>query len=380
MDFSLNLRVPGELVRFRSFALSFLKHNTPKKLNNLLTIEYELARRRTHLKGFPYILKIDPSNKCNLRCPMCFTGRKMGQREFGVMEASTYRKILDELGEYAYRIMLYGQGEPFMVKNIEEMIQEATDRNIGVSISSNLNILSEEQAVKMVSSGLEHLIVSLDGASQESYQKYRVGGSFDKVINNIKMISNIKKRRKTRYPIIEWQYLVMRHNENEMETAKKIADEIGVNVIRFSPFSFLSPPTKEEIEEWVPQNDRIRYMDNSGQSTNLYREQTVCSWLYRTVVINWEGGISPCCSYHFTGFPRNDFGNINEQSFREIWNNEIYQFSRKLVSNRAISEDEKVRTGCYSCDMLNLKFLNELRRKVESELQQHQDERGHAQE
>lgn len=160
----------------------------------------------------------------------------------------------------------------------------------------------------------------------------------------------------------------MRHNENEMETAKKIANEIGVNVIRFSPFSFISPPTKEEIEEWVPQNDRIRYMDSSGQSTNLYREQTVCSWLYRTVVVNWDGRISPCCSYHFTGFPENDFGNINEQSFREIWNNEIYQFSRKLVSNRKISDEETVRTGCYSCEMLNLKFLNELRKKVDADL------------
>jgi radical SAM protein with 4Fe4S-binding SPASM domain len=364
MDFSLNLKVPGELVRFRSFALSFLKHNTPKRFKNFLTVEYEMARRKITLRGMPYILKIDPSNMCNLRCPMCLTGRRMGNRRYGIMEFSTYRKILDELGIYTYRIMLYGQGEPFMVKNIEDMIGEATDRNIGVSISSNLNILNEEQAERIVSSGLEHLIVSLDGASQESYQKYRVGGTFERVINNIKMISVLKKSMKTRYPIIEWQYLVMRHNENEMEVAKKIAKEIGVNMIRFSPFSFISPPTKEELEEWVPQNDRIRYLDNSGQSINLYGEQTVCSWLYRTVVINWDGRISPCCSYHFTGFPENDFGNVNDQSFREIWNNKIYQFSRKLVSNRKISDDEKVRTGCYSCEMLNLRFLNELRKKA----------------
>ena len=128
MDFNLNIKVPGELVRFRSFFTSFLKHNTPKKFKNFLTIENELIKRRTFLKGLPYILKIDPSNMCNLKCPMCFTGNKMGRRKPGVMEFSTYRKILNELGEYIYRILLYGQGEPFMVKKIENMIGEAADR------------------------------------------------------------------------------------------------------------------------------------------------------------------------------------------------------------------------------------------------------------
>ncbi|GFP18951.1 hypothetical protein HKBW3S03_00455 [Candidatus Hakubella thermalkaliphila] len=366
MDFTLNVRVPGEITRLKSFFYSFIRHNTWKKFRNLCLIEAQMRLKKEWVRGYPYILKIDPSNACNLHCPMCPTGKRLGQRRFGEMRFETFKKVIDELGEYCYRILLYGQGEPFIARDLIKMIKYASDRNIGVSISSNLNLLDEKTIDKLIESGLEHLIVSLDGTSQESYQQYRVGGNFEKVIDTIRMITTAREKMGKNYPIIEWQYLVMRHNENEIEEAKEIAGKLGVDVIRFSPFSFIEPITKEDLERWVPRKEQYSYYRTDGHEKQILNTSSSCSWLYRTAVINWDGGVSPCCSFHMTGYPENDFGNIQKESFKDIWNNELYRNSRRLVAGRIQGQEgdgqgQEIKSPCDACDMIVFRKKEKIR-------------------
>jgi MoaA/NifB/PqqE/SkfB family radical SAM enzyme len=126
------------------------------------------------------------------------------------MSFDNFRRIIDELGAYLYRVDLHNWGEPLLNDEIYRMISYARARNIEVRVSSNLNVIDQVKAEKLVKSGLDVLIVSLDGASQETYMQYRVGGRFDKVLNSIKMVTEIKKELSASKPFIIWQFLVMR--------------------------------------------------------------------------------------------------------------------------------------------------------------------------
>ena len=148
----------------------------------------------------PYILKVENTNICNFQCPVCYENRKKhdfeGARGYGRMEIKDFQKIVNELSPWVYRINLYGFGEPFLFDEIFDMIRYATDHNISVAITSNFNCVSQDKISKILDSGLEHLVISIDGVDQKSYEKYQVGGNFEKVISNIQMLIKKKKERR----------------------------------------------------------------------------------------------------------------------------------------------------------------------------------------
>jgi MoaA/NifB/PqqE/SkfB family radical SAM enzyme len=207
---------------------------------------------------------------------------------------------------------------------------------------------------ELIKAGLEYLIVSLDGNDQESYEKYRVGGDFQKVIDNISLIVKTRKKLRLKNPVIEWQYLIFRHNENQMEEAANISKRIGADVIRFAPFSFASEYTIEQVKEWVPLNSKNSYYDrNTGERREILNKSKVCAWLYRTANFNWDGSVSACCNFNITTEPSFDFGNINDKKFSEIWNNDDFQRARMVSSARLSGENSfDFNHFCSKCDMV----------------------------
>lgn len=360
-NFTLRLSSSGELIRLRSFLYSFIKHISWRKFKNLLKLEIEMALKRCRLKAYPYIIKLEPANICNLRCPHCFSSSSEYRRPKGEINFPTFKKIIDELGPYCFRLLFYGWGEPLLLKDIYKMIRYASDRNIGVAISSNLNTLSgEQEAEEMVRSGLEYLTISLDGTNQQTYQTYRIGGDFERVISNIKLIVNRKKELRKNTPILEWQYLVTRYNEDEITKAKSMCRDLGVDVIRFSAFALREDAPQGEFAKWLPRNEKYSLYDLATYTEKVSHEyESVCAWLYRVAVINWDGGISPCCFLIATCDTKNDFGNINQEPFCKIWNNELFQVARSLVCNRKITSKVKNEPVCQKCDMVGLKKKNE---------------------
>ena len=160
----------------------FNKYIGLKKLSNffVIGIQHQFLKN-SKIVGYPTRLVIDPINLCNLKCPLCPTGQgKTGQPK-GRMKLSDFKKIIDELGDYLYEIDLFNWGEPFLNNKIYEIINYAHQKRIQVNISSNLSSFDKKNAKKLVESGLDNLIVSLDGASQESLTKYRCGGDFEKI-------------------------------------------------------------------------------------------------------------------------------------------------------------------------------------------------------
>lgn len=160
------------------------------------------------------------------------------------MTLEQYKKIINELAPYLFKINLYGYGEPFLFPETIDMIQYATNNNIGVAISSNLNIKDNEFAEKIVSSGLEVLIFSCHGVSEQSYKQFTRKGNLNLALSNISRIIKVRKQFGSKTPFIDWQYCVTRFNEGEIEEAKKIAKKLGIDQIRF-----IKPYLPEDAEK-----------------------------------------------------------------------------------------------------------------------------------
>lgn len=317
---------------------------TLRKLINFCAIEYAFFRRQTVVKGYPYELLIEPTNICQLKCPLCFTGAGKSGRAKGFMEFELYKKIINTLSPYAFHVFLHLWGESFLHKDINKFIQYAHNANLSTTISSNLSFSLDDKKVEdIINAGLDVLVVSLDGITPETYSKYRVGGDFEQVVFNIKLFLKKRKEMNSKTPHIKWHFIVMKHNEHQVGDAKRFANEIGVDSIVFANAYFREKDvTDSDKEKWLPMNNDLRNSKVFDKPEYLVGK---CWWLWRGVVINWDRGISPCCNISDQS---TDFGKFDE-SFKRVWNNPHYQSARNLFSRK--KSKSGVNTVCHSCSV-----------------------------
>jgi radical SAM protein with 4Fe4S-binding SPASM domain len=282
--------------------------------------------------GVPFILTVEPSVLCNLRCPQCVTGMGKVNREKDCLSLNLFKNIIQQLGDRIWHLLLYNQGEPFLNQNLIEFIDIAKQEGIYVTISTNGHYLRDEEFVqKLVNSGLDTIIISLDGADPETYLKYRLGGTFHQVVNGIRNLIEIRNRCNSRTPIVLLQCLVMKHNENRLDQMKQLADRLKVDRLLFKTFQIES---KDEGLHFLPENPKWRRY--SINSENLYIKNFVkrgCSRLWYSTVILSDGSVVPCC-FDKTG--KYTFGNIvTTTSINEIWKSDAYnEFRNKVLRRR----------------------------------------------
>lgn len=347
---------PGYLIfQAKRSAKRFLltPYFTPKKLANAVSAMLEaMVFRKSVVKSMPVKLTLDPTNICMLRCPLCPTGRQQKGRKKGKMDFLGFKKVVDEVGEYLYEIDLNNWGEPFLNSELLEMAEYAHGKKIKTSINSNMNaMLSAETAEKIVESGLDVLYVSFDGTKQESYEKYRVGGKLETVKKNLLLVKKAKEEKKSKKPKVVWQFLVMRHNEQEIGELEKLKKELGVDevvvgAVRADLGKEIFLTDKEKIEKyrkWLPSDQKMSRYDYENKKRKLIKEYCYFPWLVS--VINWDGSVSPCCAVFEEKY---DFGNAFKQGFKEIWNNSYYQKARKAIATKkpeAVVCSNCLRTG-----------------------------------
>lgn len=335
------------LKRAYRHAWALWEHGTPAKLRNLLLVEAERLQRKTRLSGYPYVLIIEATNACNLKCALCPTGMNLITRPRRRLRFSEYKFILDRVGEYALEVSLHNWGEPFLNADIFDIIDYTRSRGIGTNVSTNLTTLGAGDIDNIIRCGLEYLSVSLDGTSEDVYRIYRVGGDFYRVMSNLEALIARKRELRSRTPLIEWQFIVMRHNEHQMGEARRLARRLGVDLLRFINVGlpFDASNQKELARKWFPADARYRYYDPEAADRISYLHQGACFYLYRSMTINPDGGVAPCCVVYD---PKYDFGNILSQELADIWNNEHYRFSRALFSRR---DDLQGQSPCQSCKL-----------------------------
>ncbi len=216
-----------------------------------------------------------------------------------LMEWNTFTRIIDQITPYAFQVRLYNWGEPNSHPCIYDMIRYISSKNIGVIMSSNLVRLDEKDVRELVDSGLEYLTVSLDGTTQEIYSQYRVRGDFNAVLDHLRAILEYRHSSGSRTPFIEWQFIVMKHNEHQIKEARKLAGEIGVDVLRFIPAGLPFDAKREERQEmaerWMATNRSYRTLELKPGQDYILEER--CFYLYRSMTI--ESGRRGCTLLYY---------------------------------------------------------------------------------
>ncbi|MFH0882786.1 MAG: radical SAM protein [bacterium] len=288
--------------------------------------------KRPVVWGAPVMAMIEPTTACQLRCPHCPTGRGELTRPGGTLTFDRFRRIWDGIRPAPMLLQLWNQGEPLVNCDTPEIIRYASASGARVVMSSNVELLADvdDLANQLVASGLAELILSLDGATPESHAEYRVGGDFAKVEEGIRRMVAVKRTLGVRHPRLTWQFLLFRHNLNEILRARRLAKEWGVDRIVFKTAQ-LESFEREEGERWLPEKKELRRYDLRDERWALRRrERPFCQRILTSTVIQADGGVVPCC------FDKNGefvMGNVLATPFDEIWRNEQYSRFRYTIQN-----------------------------------------------
>jgi radical SAM protein with 4Fe4S-binding SPASM domain len=283
--------------------------------------------------GLPYAASIEPTTACNLGCPECPSGLKQFTRPTGRLSLEKHEEILNKLGKQLFYINYYFQGEPFIHPEFLKLIKTANKRNIYTSTSTNAHFINEQVAEEIIYSGLDRLIISIDGLTQKTYEQYRVNGKLSKVIEGTKNVIEAKKKFKSKTPHIIFQFLVVKPNEHEVDQVFQLADEMGVNEVRLKTAQLYDykhgnklMPTNEKYARYKKQKD--------GTYKPKYKLLNNCWRMWSSTVLTWDGKVVPCC---FDKDAQHILGDIaNYSNFNAIWKNVDYvRFRKAVFTNRS---------------------------------------------
>jgi radical SAM protein with 4Fe4S-binding SPASM domain len=293
-----------------------------------LRLSYRLGWQR--VPGLPRILMIEPTNECNLRCPLCPTGAGTLRRPKGYMPFELYERILAELDGALERVMLYNYGEPFLHPRIFDMIALARRAEVHTRISTNgLVFLRAGHADDLIASGLNHLRVSLDGATQETYATYRVGGRLAPVLEGVRLLQQRKRELGRTRPAVELQFIAMSHNEHELPAVRQLAQEMGTP-LRVKTVGLGDVNRGPGRQEWLPHDVSLRrYRECEGglELADDSRVRFVCDQPWHRLVVNWDGQVAPCCYDRHGDYA---FGNADD-GLATVWNGERLRAFRQAL-------------------------------------------------
>ncbi len=320
---------------FKDIANLFSKLTVRRTMNAAKVFaSYHRSKRagKSLHNGLPISISFEPTTSCNLRCPECPSGLRSFTRETGMLDPGFFRQTIDELYKDILYLTFYFQGEPFLHPQFSEMVKYASEKKIYTATSTNAHFLNDETAKKIVESGLDRLIISIDGTTQETYEQYRVGGSLEKVLAGTKNVVKWKRQLKSKTPHLIFQFLVVRHNENQVAELHELAEETGVNEIAFKTAQVYE---YEQGNNLIPLSKKYsRYKKNPDGTWSIKNKMLNHCWkMWNSCVITWDGKIVPCC---FDKDASHVMGSLQHKSFSEIWNGESYHaFRQSLLKNRS---------------------------------------------
>ena len=282
--------------------------------------------------GFPVSVSFEPTTSCNLRCPECPSGLRAFTRPTGMMEKELFGNMVDQLSKDLLYLIFYFQGEPYLNPDFLDMVKYASQKKIYTATSTNAHYLNDKNAQRTVESGLDRLIISIDGTTQDVYEQYRVGGKLEKVLEGARNIMKWKKELKSKTPFVFFQFLVVKPNEHQVEDIRRLAKEIGVDEVRFKTAQIYD--YKNDPNQLIPVNKKYsRYNKGKDGEYEIRNDLNNHCWrLWHAPVITWDGLVVPCC---FDKDAQHRLGDLKGKSFKEIWHNSEYvRFRSQILQGR----------------------------------------------
>lgn len=315
--------------------LNFISKLTPSRILNagkvLSSYYYSRITSKPSQWGMPISISFEPTTSCNLRCPECPSGLRSFTRDTGMLEENFFRQTIDDMHSHLLYLIFYFQGEPYLNTKFLEMVKYASSKKIYTATSTNAHYLNDDAAKKTVESGLDRLIISIDGTTQDVYENYRVGGQLSKVIEGTKNIVKWKKELQSKTPHIIFQFLVVKPNEHQVEDVKKLGKELGVDEVRFKTAQVYD---YENGNDLIPENMKYsRYKKNADGKWSIKNKLLNHCWkLWHSCVVTWDGWVVPCC---FDKDAQHKLGSLKQESFKSLWQNSAYQnFRASLLKAR----------------------------------------------
>jgi radical SAM protein with 4Fe4S-binding SPASM domain len=282
--------------------------------------------------GMPSSISIEPTTSCNLHCPECPSGLRQFSRATGKLETQTLQRIIDELGKYLFYVTFYFQGEPLLHPQFLSFVKMLKHQNLLVGTSTNAHFLTEQKILEVLDSGLDRLIISLDGTDQETYATYRQGGNFDTVVENLQNLVRLKKLHHSASPFIELQFIVFKHNEHQVEEIKKLGKQMGVNKVSIKTAQLYEFENGNPLMPGLLKYSRYQeYEDGKFRIKSALPNRCYRSWSGN--VITWDGNVVPCC---FDKDASHQFGNLRNTSYKSIQQSADYRaFRQQILTDRS---------------------------------------------
>lgn len=273
---------------------------------------------------FPPHLDIELADACNLRCVMCVQSIGDGVPGAGLMDAAFAKRLLDEGAKHGLRsLKLNWRGEAGLHRELADVIAHAKKRGVlDVQLNTNGIPFSPDRIRKIIEAGLDRVIISMDGATKETYEKIRVRAKYETLIENVKAFYRIREELGRSRPFIRIQMVRMKENAHEVE---------------------------QFFEMWKPWVDDIRISDvsNRGQGNLSVGDQVPvgraqCPQPWQRMIVSRDGTVVPCCSdWHMQW----KIGDATKESLSDIWK------GRKMTALRTLHVKNQLDAiePCKSC-------------------------------
>jgi MoaA/NifB/PqqE/SkfB family radical SAM enzyme len=325
------------VISFDGIEFTYPRLSNKRLLNWLLAeLSYAVGSKRSW--AYPTHLQIEPTNECNLRCPVCFITNGQNELRKGSMSFDSFKKLIDEVGDYLLFLHFWGWGEPFLNRDFLRMTEYATSKGIKVITSTNGHFFTDEGRIgALLDSGLDVLIVALDGTDKETYEKYRTGGDFEKVIDGLKRLVQMKAARGVTLPRINVRTLATIDNEAQIPEIKALAAEVGVDLFAIKTAA-LNCGDEAQLRSRIPKNpDYCREtFDAEGRPI---RKRNRCKRLWMHPFILQDGTLIRC-DYNTTQMVTH--GNVlgEGESLKKVWFGESIRSAREeFIEERVLCKD-----------------------------------------
>lgn len=312
---------------------------TPGRLANFLATNssylLSVLTGRPFVWGQPCSMTIEPAAICNLSCPHCPAGTKKVDRRNKTIDPELFRHIIDQAAPGTGYLMLYFQGEPLLHRDFIDLVSYAGKKRMYTVTATNGQLITNEVAQRLIDSGLNELIVSVDGTDQETYSLYRRGGSFDQLVEGIRNLVKYKTERHRYYPRIILQFIVFRHNQHQIKEIKKLARVLGADRVRIKS-AFLYPvPGAGDLLPGIKKYRRYHVAED-GSLILRRKMKNRCRRIWHTAVVTSDGDLVPCCFDKETSMK---IGSLKKKPLKELWkNSEFMSFRRRILQERKSSD------------------------------------------
>jgi len=324
--------------------INFLTKLTFKRLINLIknhaSFWLSSCLGKPVVWGMPYSYSIESASICNLSCPECPTGKGQTVRKNKEISLKLFQTGIEQIAEKAIYLLLYLQGEPYLNRNIFEMIRLAKGKGLYTCLSTNGHFMDQENAYQTVTSGLNRIIISVDGTTNDVYRQYRQGGNLETVLEGIKNLVEAKKSISSNSPYIILQFIVFKQNQHQINEFKNLGHSIGANKTEFKSaqlYDFKNGhPMMTDVEKFS------RYQKSGNQYILKKPLRNLCKRIWTTGVLTSDGILIPCCYDKAATYP---MGNTGTENLNQLWKGKAFMdFRKKILENR------KQFDICCNCD------------------------------